>query len=160
MLRNRCPGPPERVPGSSGISAQVPSEPLPGSRRNRCPSHAGIRIRGVITTLEAPPGRRPAQQLVDTSKWYRSLPPEGQAQVASIIRDAVHAAVFGFFCVLDGVRAIDTNPSECALELDHVSGSGRVRLNPEEGEMLHDVYQSLVYEEVFGEDGGSSPTSA
>jgi hypothetical protein len=42
VRRNRCPGASERLPKCSGIRAQVPPESAPRSRRNACPSAAGI----------------------------------------------------------------------------------------------------------------------
>ncbi|MDQ3816057.1 MAG: hypothetical protein M3362_00005 [Acidobacteriota bacterium] len=56
------------------------------------------------------------------------------------MRDAVHASVFGFFCVLDGVRTIEGLGEKGSLELYYVSGATRVLLNNVGKEDLHDIY--------------------
>ena len=59
--------------------------------------------------------------------------------VSSVILDAVDRAVFGFLCVIDGVRAIDDSEKKGALELRYVN-DGSVLLNAPDGEMLHDLW--------------------
>ena len=107
-------------------------------------------IRGTQKNLEKPPGRRPCVSEVDLSNWFKVLSAQDQAQVHSVIRHSVHSALFGFFCVLDGVRAIE-GETKGTLELVYVNGDNRRVLNSSEGNFLHDIYQSLVYEQVFGE---------
>jgi hypothetical protein len=105
-------------------------------------------VSGTESSLQDPPGRRPSPKDVELSRWYRGLSVEDCARVNSVIRHSVHSAVFGFLCVLDGVRAIEAE-SKGRLELVYVKDNDRRVLNSE-SELLHDVYQSLVYEEVFG----------
>ncbi len=65
--------------------------------------------------------------------------------VERAMRDAARGAVFGFFCVLDGVRAIEGPGSPGAkgsLELYYVSGSARELLNDSDKEYLHDIYNA------------------
>ncbi len=54
--------------------------------------------------------------------------------------DAVNRAVFGFLCVLDGVRSIEEGQDNGRLELVYHKGKSVV-LNPSEGEMLHDLWE-------------------
>lgn len=74
-------------------------------------------IKGMKTNLASPPGRRPHEKAKVTSRWFNSLPEEDKHQVEEIIKQAVHASVFGFLCVLDGVRAIESTPEKGSLEL-------------------------------------------
>ncbi|WP_413702160.1 hypothetical protein ACLKMH_12120 [Psychromonas sp. KJ10-10] len=57
----------------------------------------------------------------------------------SIISEAVDESVFGFLCVIDGVRSISNGGEENGLQLIHRS----TRLNDETNEMLHDIYNNI-----------------
>jgi len=105
-------------------------------------------ISGTESSLLGPQGRRPAAGDVELSRWYCELSSEDRVHVNTVIRHSVHSAVFGFLCVFDGVRAIEAE-SKGRLELVYVKDNDRRVLNSE-SELLHDIYQSLVYEEVFG----------
>jgi hypothetical protein len=94
---------------------------------------------GVLSVLKTPPGRRPAAELRERSDWYNALDDYQKRMVLSVISDAVDRAVFGFLCVIDGVRAIDNGEKKGALELRYVK-DGSVLLNPPDGEMLHDLW--------------------
>jgi hypothetical protein len=59
------------------------------------------------------------------------------------LREATELAVFEFFCVLDGVTVIEDTREKGALELDYVKGSERTRLNPTEGEELHNIFNEM-----------------
>lgn len=100
-------------------------------------------VSDVISSLEAPPGRRPSSALVDASRWFTALESTDRAFVESVIRMAAHSAVFGVLAMLDGVRVID-GPPHGDLELRYVSADGREsRLNPV-GAELHDTFNGLV----------------
>ena len=51
-------------------------------------------------------------------------------------------AVFGFLCVLDGVRAVENGPDKGTFELRYLK-DGSVLLNPQDEAMLHDLYNSI-----------------
>jgi hypothetical protein len=61
--------------------------------------------------------------------------------LARVVATAVDRSVFGFFCVIDGVRAIEDGPDKGRLELSYVKDGVRL-LNPPEGEMLHDIFNT------------------
>ena len=105
-------------------------------------------VQSVCSTLESPPGRRPATRLTELSQWYHTLAPADRQRLSEV----VHSSIFGFLCVLDGVRAIENGADKGSLELAFTRGSERQLLNDPEHEFLHDIYQSLVYPEVFGAD--------
>jgi hypothetical protein len=52
-------------------------------------------------------------------------------------------AVFGFFCVLDGVSAIEDSPEKGDLELYFVKSSQKIRLNDPRQEELHNLFNVL-----------------
>lgn len=60
-----------------------------------------------ITTLERPPGRLPSQDLVEVSRWFRSLSDQDQAMLVRALNIAARHATFGFLAVLDGSRTIE-----------------------------------------------------
>jgi hypothetical protein len=106
-------------------------------------------IRGTQSNLKEPPGRRPSASDVALSTWFNGLSAQDRDNVVKVIRHSVHSALFGLFCVLDGVRAIDDDPN-ATLQLFYENSDSRGVLNSKD-DLLHDIYQSLVYEEVFEE---------
>lgn len=107
-------------------------------------------VSDVVDALRAPSGRRPPPRQVELSQWFNELSGADQTRLVQVVEQAVHAAPFGVLCVLDGVRAIDGTPEKSELQLLAFSGGNCDRLNSPNGELLHDIYQGLVYERVFG----------
>lgn len=96
-------------------------------------------IEDTIDNLDDPPGRKPHEQLLVQSEWYRSLSPCDREMVGKVIAEAVHESVFGFLCVLDGVRSISGAGESNDLKL---SCSG-IQLNDDSDELLHDIYKNV-----------------
>ena len=94
---------------------------------------------GVLRNLEYPPGRQPAERLVRASQFYKSLSEGQQEQIAAIVEHAIHQAVFGFLCVIDGVRAIESGPDKGRLELRYIR-EGEVILNAPSRPFLYELY--------------------
>jgi len=92
-----------------------------------------------LSVLSSPPGRRPSPDLQERSNWYNSLSDDQKKILSSVILDVADRAVFGFLCVLDGVRAIEDDIDKGHLELRYVKDNSTL-LNPPEGEMLHDLW--------------------
>jgi hypothetical protein len=95
-----------------------------------------------LDSYRDPPGRSPSAELVQLSQWYTALSEEDQSMVARAMQDAVRASVFGFFCVLDGVRAIEDGSDKGSLELWHVKNDSRTRVNDPNRNPLHDEYDA------------------
>ncbi len=108
-------------------------------------------VNGTVETLIKPSGRRPAPRLVELSAWYHGLSPEDQGRLRLVVEQAVHATLFGCLCVLDGVRVIENPDERAELHLTSVFENSQERLNSPDKEHLHDIYQGLVYERVFGQ---------
>ncbi|NQZ33724.1 MAG: hypothetical protein HRU06_20850 [Oceanospirillaceae bacterium] len=96
-------------------------------------------IEGTLENLYDPPGRNPDQQLKEQSEWFKALDPNDREMVSKVISEAVHESVFGFLCVLDGVRTISDAGESNDLNLS----IGNVRLNETSGELLHDIYKNV-----------------
>jgi hypothetical protein len=97
-------------------------------------------VRSATALLEGAPGVAPSDVVADISRWYSGLGSADKDRLLQVVRYAIDQSVFGFLCVLDGVRAIEANPNKGALELHYVSSGGRVRLNDPKGEFLHDLF--------------------
>lgn len=89
--------------------------------------------------LERPPGRRPDQAVVAQSDWYRSLDSQEQQLLKAVLQGAIDNAVFGFLCVLDGVRAVEDGPVKGDFVLNYLKGTS-TPLNGPDLPMLHDLY--------------------
>jgi len=96
-------------------------------------------IEDTIDNLKSPPGRKPDENLVKQSAWFNSLSDSDKDMVKSIISDAVNESVFGFLCVLDGVRSISDSGDSNKLKLTH----GDTLLNDIENQYLHDLYKNV-----------------
>lgn len=108
-------------------------------------------IRGMKELLTSPPGRRPRAKLKRNSEWFNTLPETERQRVEDIITDTVHFTLFNFLCVLDGVKVIESTPEKGTLQLYFTKNGEKSHLNSEVGEMLHNLYQSVVQDEVLGE---------
>ena len=110
-------------------------------------------IRAVRETLERPSGRTPQRSVVKLFDWYHSLSDADRQKLTEVVQHAVHASIFNFLCVLDGVCAIEDTQKKGELELCYLRDGVRTLLNDPDAEFLHDLYQGEVYEEVFGQKG-------
>jgi len=97
-------------------------------------------VDGVIEVMSQPPGRKPDLELVQRSVWYNKLPEEDKRMVREVVAESVQSALFGFLCVLDGVRAIENDEDKGVLKLYFEKKGQQVLLNHPEGEYLHDLY--------------------
>jgi hypothetical protein len=98
---------------------------------------------GTINALKSPPGRKPKERLLRMSGWYNRLSASDQAALGEVLREAAEMAVFEFFCVLDGVSAIEDTGSKGELELYFEKDGQTVQLNDPRKEELHNLFNSL-----------------
>jgi hypothetical protein len=95
-------------------------------------------VKGVISTLVNPPGRRPASEIVELSRWYHSLSEKDREMIERAFAEVSHAAVFSLFVLLDGEHRVDDEHPPGELELWHQGAAGRTRLDGD----LHDILNS------------------
>jgi hypothetical protein len=107
-------------------------------------------VRSTMEQLEHPRGRRPTQRILALSHWFNELPPSDRERLQEVIELAVHDGVFALLAVLDGVRSIEEGPNHGRLELSHIQGGEREVLTKPNGVLLHEIYSSQVYGQVFG----------
>ena len=106
-------------------------------------------IFGTQAMLEHPNGRNPPEKIEQLSQWYNALPESDKDRVREVITLAVHGSVFGLLCVLDGVHAIENSVEKSDFELHQVREGARNIINGN-NISLHDIYQSEVWNEVYG----------
>ena len=99
-------------------------------------------LKSMIHNLEQPAGRKPAPKTVKMSEWYHTLSQKDKSSLQEIMQDSIDESLFGFFCVLDGVRDIDVK-GELILCLNN---NGEImKLNDEnDEEYLHDVFNRMT----------------
>jgi hypothetical protein len=96
-------------------------------------------IEETMRVLQLPPGRRPSSDLLKQANWYRSLSPESQQMLSQVIANAVSRGVFGFLCVLDGVRLIEDDEHKGDFQLHYVKNGSKL-LNGPDAPMLHELF--------------------
>lgn len=101
-------------------------------------------VKDSIRMLEKPPGRKPRQKHLAQSDWYNYMSVADKAMLKSIITEVVDTSLFGFFTVLDGVRAIENREDKGTLDLFYRNTNEEVLLNDPTEEYLHDIYNSLT----------------
>ncbi len=117
-------------------------------------------IRDSRKLLEnGPAGRKPAQELVSLHQWFSQLAKDDREQVHRAVRDAVEAAIFGFFVVLDGASGgwpVEGEISDFALYRQSYADydaekadtpTTRVKINGlSMSEDLHDLFMLAIQE--------------
>jgi hypothetical protein len=94
----------------------------------------------TIAQISNPSGRRPAEKIRQLSAWFNQLSEEDKQAVTEVAAMASHNALFGLFCVLDGVRPIQEDNLTGEFQLIFVAqDKPTVRLNPATGDTLHDI---------------------
>src|SRR5438876_346922 len=87
-------------------------------------------IRSTLSNLEHPPGRRPRESLITQSQWYLHLDEYQRSIVQGIVRSSAEHAVFGFLCVIDGVRPVESTQEKGSLELRFEKGGTDEVISP------------------------------
>jgi len=98
---------------------------------------------GTIAVLHKPPGRKPSEQDLVLSDWYCGLDKANQELAFAAMKEAAELAVFSFFCILDGVSAIEDGNEKGILQLAYTKGPEFEVLNSTSGDQLHDLYNEL-----------------
>lgn len=97
----------------------------------------------IEEAITNPPGKVVEETLIDLAKWFRSLSEKEKNMIRMIIKYSADDAVFGFLCVLDGVRAIEDSYYKGKLLLFYERKDERVLINNPDQEELHNIYNGL-----------------
>ena len=81
-----------------------------------------------------------------SADWYNALSAQDRERVAEVVRLSVNVALFGMFCVLDNVRAVEYGPDKGTLRLIYVNAKRgvEVQLNGSGGDELHDIFHDYM----------------
>lgn len=96
-------------------------------------------VTGTISVLTRPPGRKPDENLVALSAWFNQLSVDDRQNVERVVDMTARATLFGLLCVLDGARAIESDPVKGTLDLRYRRGEADISLSDDDGEMLHEL---------------------
>lgn len=115
----------------------------------------------VIEGLQdGPPGGEPPADLVERSRWFRSLQPADQEQIERVIEDSLDLCLFHLLNILDGTSPIQPMEQESDFavylqtyaddeDMDRNKPRATVRINPvvpmyeDDGEQLHDIFSEM-----------------
>ncbi len=97
-------------------------------------------VEDCINLLSSPPGKKPPDWLVEISNWFNNLGESDREMVLKIIKFSMDTGIFGFFCVLDGVRKIDEDNGH--LTLLYSKENSELKINDSETEYLHEIFNS------------------
>lgn len=79
------------------------------------------------------------------SDFYNQIDKNQQQVVNEIISESVKSAIFGFLCVIDGVRSINESlENRGSLKLTYINDNAgnEVVLNNPKDDYLHDIYNA------------------
>jgi hypothetical protein len=96
----------------------------------------------IKSNLSNPPGKKPDVSLVKMSQWFNALSERDKEMVLNVAREAAKSTLFGFFCVLDGVRTLENDYNKGELKLYFEKNGEQKLLNDTDGELLHELYTS------------------
>lgn len=99
-------------------------------------------INEVVQGLEGSVTPAVNKRIAALSDWYRNLEADKKILMQELIKESVQATLFGFFCVLDGVRAIENGPEKGQLQLLYSKANETLLLNDASVDFLHDIYKS------------------
>ena len=101
-------------------------------------------ISDTIDILIDPPGRKPAKELIELSNWYKSMSDTDKIMLLKVLTNAVDAGLFGVLAVLDGVRVVEKESPKGSFKLYYVNDNINERLNKQDDEYLHDIFQRIT----------------
>ena len=99
-------------------------------------------VAACVKTLRKPPGRKPHASLVEESRWFNQLADSDRAFVERCVKRGAEMALFSVFTVLDGVSFMEDFGPKGDFELYFSKGDERILLNPQDGELLHEMMPS------------------
>jgi predicted transcriptional regulator len=101
-------------------------------------------ISDSIEDLVDPPGRKPSSEDIELSSWFNQLNDKDKEIIAKVVKRATDTTIFGFFTVLDGVRAIENDSNKGKLELYYKKNENINLLNNNQDEYLHDIFNNQI----------------
>ena len=88
-----------------------------------------------------PPGKTPTEIEKAIAKWVNKLSTREKEYVQFLIKAAADEALFGIFCVIDGVRSVTDEDGDFILQFKTNKASNI--LNDIKDEYLHDIFNEV-----------------
>lgn len=101
-------------------------------------------ISDIEDDLIKPAGRSPARSLLEMSTWYNNLNQHDQNMLKKVVTKAIDESIFGFLCILDGVRSVKDELGEDYFDLTYTLDGITSHLTNDDEEYLHDIYHRAV----------------
>ena len=101
-------------------------------------------VESMIAQLASPSGRKPKEAKIQLSHWYNAQTEASKRHIGQVVEESAHAALFGLFCVLDGVRLIHEDLRKGRLKLVFETEAGEITLSDnQEISDLHDLLNAV-----------------
>ena len=97
-------------------------------------------VENLLSTLECPPGRQPASDLLSMSAWFRQLYDKQKQTVKEIVRLSVEDAIFIFLSILDGVISVENSKEKGSFELRFKKGDIEEVISPSKN-FLYELFR-------------------
>jgi hypothetical protein len=97
-------------------------------------------VNDMIESISTPVGNKPTSENVQFIDFFNSLNENQIYILKKILHNTSEMTLFGLFCVLDGVRVIESGEDKGSLELWYRKGDFTMLLNDPDEEFLHDLY--------------------
>ena len=94
-----------------------------------------------LSSFAKPPGRSPAAELVQISKWFHTLSEEDRSLFRLALQQVADATLFGVLCVVDGVRVIEDSAEKSDFTLTANRAGAVLQISPSSS-FLHDLFRS------------------
>jgi hypothetical protein len=101
-------------------------------------------VRSAKKDLQSP-GAEPSPWRNELATWFNRLPEAEAEMVLRAVNLAVDVSVFGFLCVLDGVRAIERGEDKGEIRLSYIRRDEETRLNGSGDLDLHDIFHKYMH---------------
>ena len=92
--------------------------------------------------LEKPPVPQPPGHLGEFARWYQGLSEDQKEMAAMLMEYVAEGSLFGLLNVLDNITTLGNQQGR--LELFHVEGESRTRLNEPDGDLLYDLFNGVA----------------
>ena len=99
-------------------------------------------VSNAVSVMTRPPGRKPPERLVALATWYSGLDEQDRLMLRAALKLVADSALFGFLCVLDGARAIESGDNKGEFRLLYLNGADTERCLSGPGKpLLHEFFQ-------------------
>lgn len=95
-------------------------------------------VEDCVANFTSPPGRKPAQSLIELSRWFNALTAQDREMVVRAMSEVANTTLFGVLAVLDGARAIEGLGEKSVFHLTAKKGGVESIIYPS-SYALHDL---------------------